>query len=51
MKKYSAESLRRAVAYHGPAAVAINSHPLTLKFYSKGVLDDDHCSKSHRDYK
>lgn len=43
MKKFSAESLRRAIAYHGPAAVAINSRMMSLKFYSQGIIDDTHC--------
>ena len=45
VKKHSAESLRRAIAYHGPASVAINSHLLSLKFYSHGILDDVECGK------
>jgi len=46
VKHYKESALVKAVAYHGPATVSINASPRTLKFYSKGILDDPHCSNN-----
>lgn len=46
VKHYNRIALKKALAYHGPATISINANPKSLKFYSKGVLDDITCSES-----